>query len=178
MDLNLNPFKRKRDKPVAYWSGITEVNGEKAFVYPVPDYFNGKIRVMAISVTPDKIGKAQTAATVRDNFIMTPNVPAMVAPGDEFDVSVGVSNNLEGLNGQPVAVSVHLTPPPQLDVVGNAVQGLSLAEKREGVVNFRLRAKSALGMRLWCLTPAMATRVAVARSAPRCGRLCRIEPKR
>ncbi|HID9471456.1 TPA: alpha-2-macroglobulin family protein [Serratia liquefaciens] len=145
LDLNLNPFKRKRDKPVAYWSGITEVNGEKAFVYPVPDYFNGKIRVMAISVTPDKIGKAQTAATVRDNFIMTPNVPAMVAPGDEFDVSVGVSNNLEGLNGQPVAVSVHLTPPPQLDVVGNAVQGLSLAEKREGVVNFRLRAKSALG---------------------------------
>jgi hypothetical protein len=145
LDLNLNPFKRKRDKPVAYWSGITEVNGEKQFDYPVPDYFNGKIRVMAISVTPDKIGKAQTSATVRDNFIMTPNVPAMVAPGDEFDVSVGVSNNLEGLNGQAVAVSIQLTPPPQLEVVGNAEQNLSLAEKREGVVSFRLRAKSSLG---------------------------------
>ncbi|WP_268630595.1 alpha-2-macroglobulin family protein, partial [Escherichia coli] len=112
LDLNLNPFKRKRDKPVAYWSGITEVSGEKQFVYPVPDYFNGKIRVMAISVTPEKIGKAQTAATVRDSFIMTPNVPAMVAPDDEFDVSVGVSNNLEGLNGQSVAINVLLTPPP------------------------------------------------------------------
>lgn len=66
---------------MAYWSGITEVNGEKQFTYPVPDYFNGKIRVMAISVTPSKIGKAQTSATVRDNFIMTPNVPYMVAPG-------------------------------------------------------------------------------------------------
>ncbi|CAI1097970.1 Alpha-2-macroglobulin family N-terminal region [Serratia entomophila] len=145
LDLNLNPFKRKRDKPVAYWSGITEVSGEKQFVYPVPDYFNGKIRVMAISVTPEKIGKAQTAATVRDSFIMTPNVPAMVAPGDEFDVSVGVSNNLEGLNGQSVAVNVQLTPPPQLEVMGNATQSLSLAEKREGVVNFRLRARAALG---------------------------------
>ncbi|AHG19226.1 hypothetical protein Z042_06040 [Chania multitudinisentens RB-25] len=145
LDLNLNPFKRKRDKPVAYWSGITEVNGEKQFDYPVPDYFNGKIRVMAISVTPDKIGKAQTSTTVRDNFIMTPNVPSMVAPGDEFDVSVGVSNNLEGLNGQAVAVSIQLTPPPQLEVVGNAEQNLSLAEKREGVVSFRLRAKSSLG---------------------------------
>ena len=145
LDLNLNPFKRKRDKPVAYWSGITEVSGEKQFVYPVPDYFNGKIRVMAISVTPEKIGKAQTAATVRDNFIMTPNVPAMVAPGDEFDVSVGVSNNLEGLNGQSVAINVLLTPPPQLEVVGNATQSLTLAEKREGVIAFRLRAKSALG---------------------------------
>ena len=145
LDLNLNPFKRKRDKPVAYWSGITEVSGEKQFVYPVPDYFNGKIRVMAISVTPEKIGKAQTAATVRDNFIMTPNVPSMVAPGDEFDVSVGVSNNLEGLNGQSVAINVLLTPPPQLEVVGNATQSLTLAEKREGVIAFRLRAKSALG---------------------------------
>lgn len=145
LDLNVNPFKRKRDKPVAYWSGITEVNGEKQFDYQVPDYFNGKIRVMAISVTPDKIGKAQTSATVRDNFIMTPNVPAMVAPGDEFDVSVGVSNNLEGLNGKSVAIAVHLAVPPQLEVVGKADQNLSLAEKREGVINFRLRAKSLPG---------------------------------
>ncbi|KEY59377.1 alpha-2-macroglobulin [Serratia sp. DD3] len=145
LDLNLNPFKRKRDKPVAYWSGITEVNGEKQFHYPVPDYFNGKIRVMAISVTPSKIGNTQTSTTVRDNFIMTPNVPSMVAPGDEFDVSVGVSNNLEGGNGTPVAITVHLTPPPQLEVVGNAEQSLSLAAKREGVINFRLRAKAALG---------------------------------
>jgi uncharacterized protein YfaS (alpha-2-macroglobulin family) len=42
----------------------------------------------------------------------------MVAPGDEFDVSVGVSNNLEGLNGQSVAINVLLTPPPQLEVGG------------------------------------------------------------
>ncbi|MEE3660841.1 alpha-2-macroglobulin [Brenneria sp. g21c3] len=145
LDLSVNPFKRKRDKPVTYWSGITEVNGERQFNYPVPDYFNGKIRVMAISVTPDKIGKAQTSATVRDNFIMTPNVPAMVAPGDEFDVSVGVSNNLSDLHGQSIAIAVRLNVPPQLEVVGNAVQNLSLAEKREGVINFRLRAKSILG---------------------------------
>ncbi len=103
-------------------------------IIQVPDYFNGKIRVMAISVTPDKIGKAQTSATVRDNFIMTPNVPSMVAPGDEFDVSVGVSNNLEGLNGKSIPVAIHLTVPPQLEVVGKADQNLSLAEKREGVI--------------------------------------------
>lgn len=145
LDLHLNPFKRKRDKPVAYWSGIVPVNGQARFDYPVPDYFNGKIRVMAISVTPDKIGLAQTNATVRDNFIMTPNVPSMVAPGDEFDVSVGVSNNLEGMGDQPVDIAVKLTPPPQLEVVGNAQQSLSLAAKREGNLTFRLRAKAELG---------------------------------
>lgn len=145
LDLNVNPFKRKRDKPVAYWSGITEVNGEKQFDYQIPDYFNGKIRVMAVSVTPGKIGIAQASATVRDNFIMTPNVPSMVAPGDEFDVSVGVSNNLEGLNGKKVAIAVHLNVPPQLEVVGKADRQLTLAEKREGVINFRLRAKALPG---------------------------------
>ncbi|WP_413728097.1 alpha-2-macroglobulin family protein [Sodalis sp. RH19] len=145
LDLNVNPFKRQRDKPVAYWSGITDVNGEKRFDYQVPDYFNGKIRVMAISVTPDKIGKAQTSAVVRDNVIMTPNVPAMVAPGDEFDVSVGVSNNLEGLNGKTAAIAVHLTVPPQLSVVGGADRDLQLAEKHEGAISFRLRANAVPG---------------------------------
>ncbi|QGU86652.1 alpha-2-macroglobulin family protein [Erwinia sorbitola] len=145
LDLHLNPFKRKRDKPVAYWSGITEVNGQAQFTYPVPDYFNGKIRVMAISVTPEKIGKAQTETTVRDNFILTPNVPSMVAPGDEFDVSVGVSNNLEGQGEGKLPVAIKVTPPPQLDVVGPAEQSLELAAKHEGVVSFRLRAKAELG---------------------------------
>ncbi|BCQ46362.1 hypothetical protein ERHA55_38890 [Erwinia rhapontici] len=130
---------------MAYWSGITEVNGHAQFTYPVPDYFNGKIRVMAISVTPEKIGKAQTGTTVRDNFILTPNVPSMVAPGDEFDVSVGVSNNLEGLGDGKLPVAIKVTPPPQLEVVGQPEQSLELAAKHEGVVNFRLRAKSELG---------------------------------
>jgi len=145
MDLHLNPFKRKRDKPVTFWSGITEVNGQAQVTYPIPDYFNGKIRVMAISATAGKIGKAQTATTVRDDFILTPNVPAMVAPGDEFDVSVGVSNNLNGQGSEAVPVKLTVTPPAQLEVVGNAEQALSLAVKHEGVVSFRLRAKSALG---------------------------------
>ena len=145
MDLHLNPFKRKRDKPVVFWSGITNVDGQATFNYPIPDYFNGKIRVMAISATADKIGKSQTSATVRDDFILTPNVPAMVAPGDEFDVSVGVSNNLTGQGSDAIPVQLSITPPEQLEVVGSADQSLSLAAKHEGVVSFRLRAKSTLG---------------------------------
>lgn len=145
LDLHLNPFKRKRDKPVAFWSGITDVNGQARFSWPVPDYFNGRIRVMAISVTADKIGKAETGTTVRDDMILTPNVPAMVAPGDEFDVSVGVSNNREGQGNDKLPVTISVTPPPQLEVVGQAAQPLQLAAKQEGVVSFRLRAKAELG---------------------------------
>lgn len=81
IDLHLNPFKRKRDEPVAYWSGITAVDGDAVFNYQVPDYFNGKIRVMAVSVSPDRIGHTQSSTTVRDDFVLTPNIPAMVSLG-------------------------------------------------------------------------------------------------
>ena len=51
LDLNLNPFKRKRDKPVAYWSGIFETDGGPGSIdYRVPDYFSGTIRVLAAAM--------------------------------------------------------------------------------------------------------------------------------
>ncbi len=42
---HLNPFKKKHQDPVAFWSGIVDVKGEKEFTYNVPDDFNGKLRV-------------------------------------------------------------------------------------------------------------------------------------
>src|SRR5581483_5943991 len=48
---NLNPFKRKQNKPVAFWSGILDASTTtKELVYDVPDYFNGTLRVMAVAV--------------------------------------------------------------------------------------------------------------------------------
>lgn len=145
LDRHLNPFKRKREAPVTYWSGIIDVNGTKTVNYTVPDYFNGKLRIMAVSVTADRIGTAQTYTTVRDDLVLTPNVPYMVAPGDEFEVTLGVSNNLTDLNGAQVPVSVELTTTGQLEIVGGTIQTLSLAEKREGMVRFNLKATERLG---------------------------------
>ena len=141
----LNPFKRKRDKPVVYWSGIVDVDGEKDFRYTVPDYFNGKLRVMAMAVSPARIGTAQSATTVRGDFVLSPNVPTTLAPGDEAEISVGVANNLSGLGGKPVPVAVSLKTGPQLSVLGPATQSLSLGEMREGVAIFKVRATRTLG---------------------------------
>ena len=141
----LNPFKRKRDKPVVYWSGIVDVDGEKDFNYTVPDYFNGKLRVMAVSVSPEKIGTFEGGTTVRGDFVLSPNVPTTLAPGDVAEVSVGVANNLTGLNGKQVPVAVTLKTGPQLQVVGSATQSLSLGEMREGVATFKVKATDVLG---------------------------------
>ncbi|HVJ61559.1 MAG TPA: alpha-2-macroglobulin, partial [Tahibacter sp.] len=142
---HLNPFKKKRKPPVAYWSGIVDVVGEREFKYAIPEEFNGKLRVMAVAVAPDRIGTFETSTTVRGDFVLSPNVPSMVAPGDEFEVSVGVANNLTGLAGKELPVAVKLEPSKDVEAVGEPSQTLNLGEGREGVVVFRLRAKGEPG---------------------------------
>lgn len=139
---HLNPFNRKHKAPVAWWSGIVDAGpGGRELHYTVPDYFNGRLRIVAIAVNPRRMGVAAAGTDVKGDFILTPNVPVMVTPGDEFSVSIGVFNNMAG--GGPVKVQAQvsrelaLVSPPQVD--------LQVAEKREGVAEFRFRANAALG---------------------------------
>jgi uncharacterized protein YfaS (alpha-2-macroglobulin family) len=141
----LNPFKRKRDKPVAYWSGIVDVNGEKDLQYAVPDYFHGKLRVMAVAVSPDLIGTYEGATTVRGDFVLSPNAPTTLAPGDEAEIGVGVSNNVTGMGSNAMPIAVTLKTGPQLQIIGSASQKLSLAPMHETVATFRVRATAVLG---------------------------------
>lgn len=142
---HLNPFKRKVDKPVVFWSGITEIDKEKTFNYTIPDYFNGKLRVMAVAVSSDKIGIAQTSTIVKDDFVLTPNVPFMLAPNDEFEVTLGVSNNLENLSKDSIPIEISLITTEHVRIVGNQTQTIKLAEKKEGSVKFNLIATEKLG---------------------------------
>jgi len=142
---HLNPFKRKRDKPVAYWSGLVDVKpGEHDFTYTVPDYFNGTLRVYTVAISEDSVGVQSRKGLVRGDFVLTPNVPLMVAPGDEFEVSVGVANNVAG-SGQNAQIALRLETSPHLEVISPAQADLRIAELREGVATFRLRAKDKLG---------------------------------
>ncbi|MDR1285179.1 MAG: alpha-2-macroglobulin family protein [Campylobacteraceae bacterium] len=138
-----NPFKRKVDKPVVFWSGIIDVDGEKSFTYKVPDYFNGKLRVMAVAVSEKQIGIAQSDTIVRDDFVLTPNVPFTAALNDEFEVTLGVSNNLENVT-KKAPVSISLVATPHVKVLGNSTAIIELAQKSEGYVKFKVKA-SGLG---------------------------------
>lgn len=140
MGKHLNPFKRKHDKPAVYWSGIVDLAaGDKEFSYQVPDTFNGSMRVMAVAVNDNTIGTAQAKALVRGDFVISPNVPLAVTPGDEFDVSVGVANNVAG-SGKDAPVVLTLKTSPHLQVVGSDTQTLKIGEMREGVASYRVKA--------------------------------------
>jgi len=142
---HLNPFKRKRDKPVAWWSGIVDSGPqERELTWQVPESFNGTLRVMAVAVSDDAIGVFEKKTTVRGDFVLSPNAPTTVTPGDEFDVSVGVSNNVIG-SGADAQLTVALATSAHLEVIGPASVSLKVGELREGVTSFRVRVKDELG---------------------------------
>ena len=139
---HLNPFNRKHKPPVAWWSGIIDAGpGGRDLRYTVPDYFNGRLRIVAVAVNSRRAGVAEAVTEVKGDFILTPNVPVMVAPGDEFSVTVGVFNNTSGKDVVRVQaqVSRELTP------TGASSADLQIAEKREGVTEFRFKANAVLG---------------------------------
>jgi len=144
---NLNPFKRKRDKPAVFWSGIVDVNGEREFTYTVPDTFNGTLRLMAVAVNDGTIGAVSGKSIVQGDFVLSPNAPLAVAPGDEFEVSVGVANNVAG-SGKEAQVVVSLAVAPHLELIGAPTQTLSIGERKEGVAIYKLKAKTGANAQL------------------------------
>jgi uncharacterized protein YfaS (alpha-2-macroglobulin family) len=142
---HLNPFQRKGDKPVVYWSGILDSDsGARQLEYTVPDYFNGTLRVMAVAVADDAVGVTENRALVRGDFVLSPNAPTTVTPGDEFEVSVGVANNLAG-SGSAAELTVGLQTGTALQLIGAATQKLPIAENHESSARFRVRTLDQLG---------------------------------
>lgn len=138
---NLNPFKRKRDKPVVFWSGIVDVNGSRDFEYTVPESFNGALRIIAVAVNDDTAGTTTTTTTVRGDLVLLPNVPVAITPGDEVEIGVGVSNNARG-SGKDAPINLALSVTGGLEVVGGAQQTLKISENSEGSTKFTVRAKA------------------------------------
>ncbi len=142
---HLNPFKRKTDLPVAYWSGIVDTDSTpRQLTYNVPDYFNGTLHVMAVAVAMDAVGAADTQTEIRGHFFINPNTPTFVAPGDEFEISASIANNLKG-SGKDAKVTVKLNVTPELEILNTDNETLLISEGHEQPVHFKLRAKAQLG---------------------------------
>src|SRR2546425_10804540 len=99
---------------------------------------------MAVAVSTDAVGAAEAKSLVRGDFVLSPNVPFMVAPGDTFEVSVGVANNVAG-SGKGAQVQVAMEASPSLEVLGPASTTMPIDATREGAATFRLRARDKLG---------------------------------
>lgn len=144
LSLHLNPFKRRQEAPVVFWSGIIEAGPVRREVtWQVPDYFNGNLRVMAVGCQAAGIGAAESATWVKAPIILQPNAPLFVTPGDEFVVSVSAFNHLAVSGVTPIQLSVAASG--HLEVIGDTSVALPLENGKEGIARFRFRAKDQLG---------------------------------
>ena len=141
----LNPFKRITDKPVVFWSGIIDAdNTKREVVYDLPDYFDGTLKIMAVAVANDTVGSTERDALIRGPFVITPSVPVLAAPGDEFETGVTVANNVEG-SGPNAEIELRAQTNEQLSISGGSSQTMHVAEGREQTAIFKLRANDKLG---------------------------------
>ena len=163
----LNPFKRVTEKPVVFWSGVIDADTtEREVVYNVPDYFNGTLKVMAVAFAPEPTqnrllkpfledaapatplsaaaGSVQQETVVRGPYVITPGVPTLAAPGDQFEVGVTVANNVVG-SGSNAKVILSVVPSEHLEVMKAPKEPLIIPEGREVSVVCSVRVKEVLG---------------------------------
>src|SRR5690606_14557720 len=92
-------------KPVALFSGVLPVpaSGKLTIPFHVPTY-RGQLRVMAITASPTKIGRAEAEVTVRDPLVVQVTFPRFVTQGDQLQIPVFMTN----VSGGPLDVQVKL----------------------------------------------------------------------
>ncbi|MDD4557063.1 MAG: alpha-2-macroglobulin [Alphaproteobacteria bacterium] len=141
----VNPFARKQEEVVAFWSGVIDVTTEnQEYVYRVPSIFNGQIKVMAVAVSESAMGSVSADTYVRGDFALTPNGPFNVSPHDEFEVGTSIANLVEG-SGKNYEVKVTLNASNGLEVLGETTQTLKIDENGEKSVRYKIRALPELG---------------------------------
>lgn len=142
---NFNPFARKLDKPVAFWSGILDADSEgQSITYKVPETFNGEIKVMAAAVSQDRFGSTSQKVLSRGDFSLNPSGPVVVAPGDEFSIALSVGNMVEN-SGDNFQVRVSVDAGNGFDVTNKTEQLVTLKENGEIMVDYQFKALPKLG---------------------------------
>jgi len=116
----LNPFKRRGEPPLATWSALLDVTPEGVSTeIPLPSYYNGKLRIMAVGVSEGRAGSTACSATVKAPLVLTPQIPLTLSPGDTFHGALTAANT----ESHPVRVEIDcrtdktltfLTPLPKL----------------------------------------------------------------
>jgi uncharacterized protein YfaS (alpha-2-macroglobulin family) len=141
----LNLFKRVTEKPVVFWSGIIDADATaREVVYNVPDFFDGTLKVMAVGVSNETAGSTDREALIRGPFVITPSVPVLAAPGDEFEAGVIVANNAEG-SGADAEIELRTETSAELSILGTPTQKMRIPEGREQSVKLRFRVNDVLG---------------------------------
>ena len=140
--MHLNPFKKKADKAVVFWSGMVEVGPDvKNLDFSIPEDFCGNLRVMAVAVGSDAVGSASCSTLVQKDFILHAHAPTFMAPDDMAGVSVSVTNT-QATGG---LVQVQLFASKELEIVGESMHILPIPPGEKRTLTFQVKAQEHCG---------------------------------
>lgn len=132
-----NPFRRRNEPPVAAWSALVDVGPEARQVeIPLPAYYTGALRIMAVGVADAAVGSAALTTVVTAPLVLTPRLPLTVSPGDVFGGALILANTSE----RTAEVTLAARTDRNLAFAGPLPERLSVAPGAEAVVPFRMRA--------------------------------------
>ena len=143
-------------KPVALWSGPVPVpsSGRLTVDFDVPQY-RGELRLMAVTASAGRMGRADASVTVRDPLVVQATLPRFLTRDDEIRLPVHVTN-LSGerreievsLDAETLAVAGLETPAgadPPVEILGASTRTLALDHGAGDTAVFRARARQPTG---------------------------------
>ena len=138
----LEPERAKRFKAVSLFKGPIETDGQgRATVeFDMPDY-TGSVRVMAVSASRGRYGRAEASVPVKSDLMVMPTLPRVLGPEDRITVPVTVFAMADGIG--PTVVSLRTEGP--VSIVGPARKELAFSAAGEKDLTFALQASSAVG---------------------------------
>lgn len=82
-----------KEKLVAFFSKIIELDAEGRAVidFDIPQ-FNGTAKIMAVAWTSHALGHASSDVIIRDPVVIQASMPRFMAPGDEAQMRIDISN--------------------------------------------------------------------------------------
>jgi uncharacterized protein YfaS (alpha-2-macroglobulin family) len=99
---------------------------------------------MAVAVSSDAVGAIEDRALVRNTFVLLPNGPLSAAPGDEFELSLTVTN-MQRDAGEQGRVHLSLASSPHLTLTGETEFDLAIPEGKDHTLTILVRAAGPLG---------------------------------
>ncbi|HWU85951.1 MAG TPA: alpha-2-macroglobulin family protein, partial [Kofleriaceae bacterium] len=143
-------------KPVALFSGVVAVgpDGKVTIPFQIPQY-RGQVRVMAITASATRVGRAEAKVTVRDPLVVQTTFPRFVTQDDELQIPVFLTN----VSGGPLDVSIKLASehlavpglaapkggPAPIQLAGKDTGTLKLEDGHADTVVFQARAMLPVG---------------------------------
>lgn len=143
--IRFNPFARKQEKPVVFWSGILKAGKiPQTYTYQVPESFTGEIKIMAVGTSYQKFGSKAIDTKVHGDFALVVSGPVNVVPGDTFDLGVSVANMIPDCS-TAIPVRIQISEENGLEIKSEKIQEVTLAPTQEKAVTFQLRSLPQLG---------------------------------